>query len=531
MPDVAIAPLESLGGLGLALLGNGTNALLVALLLPLLVAGLVACTGRIGANLRDGLTTAGSALTFLAVCAVYAAYVGGDLGRLEWLEMFPGVPIAFEVEPLGLVFALVASSLWVPTSIYAFGYMRSHHEDNQTRFFVCFALAIFAALAIAFSANLATLFLFYEVLTFSTFPLVAHHQTAEARQAGRVYLGVLVGSSICLFLLGVIWVYVLAGTLDFRVGGLLAGTGVGAGTALILSLCFAYGLGKAALMPLHRWLPAAMVAPTPVSALLHAVAVVKAGVFGIVKVFAYVLGVDFLAGILRGYEVISTALGSLRADDVIAGLACFTILSASIVAMRQDNLKRRLAYSTISQLSYIVLAAGLLHSLGLAAGTLHILTHAIGKITLFFCAGAIYVASHQKDLSKMGGLGRRMPWTYSAFFVASLSIIGLPPFVGSWSKWALFIAAFETGRWWVAVVLVISSLLAIGYLLPVVLDGFFGGRSDEGAGEADVNAGVTEAPWLCVGPLVWTAFLCFAIFFFVDEWQRLALLVGTGLGA
>ena len=524
MPDVSLAPLESLGRPTLALLGDGTTALLAALLLPLVVAVLVAVTGRFGQNVRDGLTTIGSALTFLAVCGVYAAYVGGDIGRLQGIEMFPGVPIAFDVEPLGLVFALVASSLWVPTSIYAFGYMRSHHEQNQTRFFVCFALAIFAALAIAFSANLATLFLFYEVLTFSTFPLVAHHQSSEAQQAGRVYLGVLVGSSICLFLLGVIWVYDLAGTLDFRSGGLLEGTGVGAGTVLILSLCFAYGLGKAALMPLHRWLPAAMVAPTPVSALLHAVAVVKAGVFGIVKVFAYVLGVDFLARTLDGFELMTTAVGTLSADDVVAILASFTILSASIVAMRQDNLKRRLAYSTISQLSYIVLAAGLLHSLGLTAGTLHIVTHAIGKITLFFCAGAIYVASHQKDLSKMSGLGRRMPWTYGAFFVASLSIIGLPPFVGSWSKWALFIAAFETGRWWVAVVLVISSLLAIGYLLPVVLDGFFGGRGEQAHSE------VSEAPWLCVGPLVWTAFLCLATFFLIDEWQRLALLVGTGLG-
>lgn len=524
MPEVPLAPLEVLGGLALGLLGSGTHALLVALVLPLLVAVAVGLTGRFGENLRDALTTVGSAFTFLAVCGVYAAYVGGDLARLQGLEIFPGVPIAFDVEPLGLVFALVASSLWVPTSIYAFGYMRSHHEENQTRFFVCFALAIFAALAIAFSANLATLFLFYEVLTFSTFPLVAHHQTAEARQAGRVYLGVLVGSSICLFLLGVIWVYDLAGTLDFRAGGLLDGTGVEAGTVLVLTLCFAYGLGKAALMPLHRWLPAAMVAPTPVSALLHAVAVVKAGVFGIVKVFAYVLGIDFLSRTLRGMDVLVTAVGTLRADDVVAVLACFTILSASVVALRQDNLKRRLAYSTISQLSYIVLAAGLLHSLGLAAGTLHIVTHAIGKITLFFCAGAIYVASHQKDLSKMSGLGRRMPWTYGAFFVASLSIIGLPPFVGAWSKWALFMAAFDSGRWWVAAVLVVSSLLAIGYLLPVVLDGFFGRRGE------DAHSEVSEASWLCVGPLVWTAFLCLATFFLIDEWQRLALLVGTDWG-
>ena len=250
---------------------------------------------------------------------------------MSWtaIDLFPGIGLAFSIEPLGLIFALVASSLWVPTSIYAFGYMRSHHEENQTRFFVCFALAIFAALAIAFAANLATLFVFYEVLTFSTFPLVAHHASDEARKSGRVYLGVLVGTSICFFLLAIIWTQYLTGTVMFESGGVLAQAGIGPGVTLLLLLLFAFGIGKAALMPFHRWLPAAMVAPTPVSALLHAVAVVKAGVFAVVKVVAYILGADHLRKSLDRFDILR-----IPADQILVAIACFTILSASIVAIK-----------------------------------------------------------------------------------------------------------------------------------------------------------------------------------------------------
>jgi multicomponent Na+:H+ antiporter subunit D len=279
---------------------------------------------------------------------------------------------------------MIASLLWIVTTVYAIGYMRGNDEHAQTRFFACFAVAILSAMGIAFAGNLLTLFLFYELMTISTFPLVTHKGTDEAKRSGRVYLGILMGTSIGLQLVAIIGCWILAGSLDFVPGGLLAGHAEG-WPVLILFGLFVFGIGKAAVMPFHRWLPAAMVAPTPVSALLHAVAVVKAGVFSVVKVVVYVFGLDLLNG-TSGTEWIAVAAG-------------FTILSASLVALRQDNLKRRLAYSTISQLSYIVLAAAILAPLSVMGAALHIMAHAFGKITLFFAAGSIYTAAHKTEIS------------------------------------------------------------------------------------------------------------------------------------
>jgi multicomponent Na+:H+ antiporter subunit D len=274
-----------------------------------------------------------------------------------------------------------------------------------------------------------TLFLFYEVLTISTYPLVTHSGSEEAKRAGRTYLGILLCTSIGLqlFAIGLTWVE--AGTLDFRDGGILAGK-VSDGMVAVLMTLYLFGIGKAAVMPFHRWLPAAMVAPTPVSALLHAVAVVKAGVFSVLKVVIYIFGLDLLT--------------STGASLWLAYVAGATILIASLVAMSKDNLKLRLAYSTVSQLSYVVLGAMLATGTGVVGGAMHIAMHAFGKITLFFCAGAILVAAHKTEISEMRGLGRRMPFTFAAFFVASLSIIGLPPMGGTWSKWELALAAAET---------------------------------------------------------------------------------------
>ena len=347
-------------------------------------------------------------------------------------------------------------------------------------------------MGIALAGNLITLFLFYEVLTLSTWPLVTHHGNDKAKAGGRTYLGVLLFTSIGLLLPAIVWTYVLAGTTDFAVGGILVGLASPEMLGVLYGL-FLFGVGKAALMPFHRWLPAAMVAPTPVSALLHAVAVVKAGVFCVLKITVLIFGLDTLA--------------TAEAGQVMSGVAAFTLLAASVVALQQDNLKRRLAYSTVSQLAYIVLGASLASSVAAAGAGLHIAMHALGKITLFFCAGAIYVTHHKTLVSELDGLGRKMPWTFAAFGLASLSIIGLPPTGGMWSKWWLSLGALDAGQAWVVAVLAVSSLLNIAYLLPIVARGFL-----RPAPAADDHANHGEASPAMVVPLMFTALACVAAF-------------------
>ena len=469
------------------------TALAVAAFGPLVTAALVALLGR-WPNVREAATMVTSLGIFGVVATVlWPAVRAGERPHLHLVEVMDGLDLAFTLEPLGLLFALVATSLWPITSLYAVGYLRGHGEINQTRFFICFALAIAGALGVAFSANLFTLFIFYEAITLSTFPLVTHKGDENSMRSGRIYLGILMSTSICLLLFAVVWTQIAAGTTDFRVGGILGD--LPAKYVPILLGLFAFGTAKAALMPFHRWLPAAMVAPTPVSALLHAVAVVKAGVFTITKVVVYTFGLD----VLRATE----------ASGWLVAVAAFTLLSSSIVALYQDNLKRRLAYSTISQLAYIVLGAALLSDRAVLGAGLHIATHAYGKITLFFCAGAIMVGAHRKKVSQLDGLGWRMPFTFGAFLVGSLSIIGIPPFAGAWSKWWLAGGALEADYLPILALYMISSLLAVGYLMPVVARAF-GTRPP-----VDPEDHVRE-PLLCVLPPVITAAGCLALFFGVD---------------
>jgi multicomponent Na+:H+ antiporter subunit D len=347
-------------------------------------------------------------------------------------------------------------------------------------------------MGVAFADNLFTLFVFYELLTLSTYPLVTHAGTREARQGGRTYLGILMATSMGFLLLAVVWTWQLTGNVRFTSGGILAG----AASPLVIGILFAlyvFGIGKAALMPFHRWLPAAMVAPTPVSALLHAVAVVKAGVFAILKITVYIFGLD----LLRDTGV----------TDWLLWVAAVTILVASVIALRQDNLKARLAYSTVSQLSYIVMGALLVNSTALVGSTLHLATHAFGKITLFFCAGAILVASHKTKVSQLDGLGRQMPWTMGAFFLASLSIVGLPPMGGMWSKWYLALGAIDAGYAVLVGVLMVSTLLNIAYLIPVPIRAFVG-KADAGG---DIQ--IREAPMACLLAMGVTVAGCVALFF------------------
>ena len=492
-----------------------TTAVGLAVVWPLIGVALVLLFRR-WPNLREAGSLLTSGSLFALVAGVVLPFVqAGGRPRIDLVEILPGLELAFEVEPLGMLFALVASGLWIVTTVYSIGYMRGHNEENQTRFYACFALAIAGAVGVAFAANVFTLFVFYEAITLSTYPLVTHSGTEAAKRAGRVYLGILMGTSVAFLLLALVWTYWAVGTTDFRVGGILAGK-VSHRELIILLALYVFGTGKAALMPFHRWLPAAMVAPTPVSALLHAVAVVKAGVFTVLKILVYVFGIDLLA-----------ATGASR---WLTWVAAFTILAASIIALTKDNLKARLAYSTVSQLSYIVLGGALATSAGVLGGGMHIAMHAFGKITLFFCAGAILVGAHKTEISQMDGLGRRMPYTFGAFFIGSLSVIGLPPTGGSWSKWFLLLGAADAHQWTMMAVLMASSLLSIGYLMPVVARGFFRPPPvDDDHGDAEGHtpdhsaegSGIHEAPLLCVLPPVFTAFGCIVLFFFADDVYRL----------
>ena len=484
------------------------TAIGLAILLPLCGAIGILLTGS-WPNLRESITIATSLLTFVVVATLVEAVMEGARPALVILTVLPGVPLAFEVEPLGMLYALVAAGLWIPSGLYTIGYCRAHHEQNQTRFFACFALSIFAALGIAFSGNMFTLFLFYEVLTFSTYPLVTHYGDGEARRAGRIYLGLLLGTSGAFLLFAIFWTWHLTGTLDFTPGGILTGR-VDGTVAMVLLGLYAFGTGKAALMPFHSWLPAAMVAPTPVSALLHAVAIVKAGVFTVLKVIIYIFGPSFLL--------------DTGASEWLTYAAVVTLLTSSIIALTKDNLKARLAYSTISQLAYVVLGGALATTSGILGAGMHIAMHAMGKITLFFCAGAIFVAHHKKDISKMNGIGRAMPFTMTAFILGSFSIIGLPPMGGLWSKWFLGLGAIEAGKEFFVAVLMFSSISSVAYLLPVVVRAFFF-KPDRNEADHDQNhdvvkgfwANLQEAPVLCVAPLCLTAIGCIVLFFYASD--------------
>ncbi len=472
--------------------------LLASVMLPFAATAVIAVLKR-WPNLREAVSLlTAAALTLLAV-SLLRGMLQGARPAIELIELLPGLSLELALEPLGMLFALVASFLWLVTTVYSIGYLRHHREWHQTRFYAFFALALGSTMGIAFAGNLLTLFVFYELLTLFTYPLVTHAGTDAARDGGRVYLGFLIGTSV-LFLLAIVWTWSLAGTLEFRSGGILGGVAapLAAGALLFLYL---FGIGKAALMPLHRWLPAAMVAPTPVSALLHAVAVVKAGVFTVLKVSVYIFGTDFLA--------------TIPATQWLMYIAAATVLFASIIALRQDNLKLRLAYSTISQLGYIVLCAMLANPLGVAAGGMHIVMHAFAKITLFFCAGAIIITTHKTRLSEMDGIGRRMPVTMGAFFVASLGIIGLPPLGGFWSKWFIGMAALDSGQLLMLAVVLLGSLLSTAYLLPIPLRAFFGSARDESE-----YKGVQEAPLACLVPLVLTAVACVSLFAAPEAFYR-----------
>lgn len=452
-------------------------------------------------NMREAISIATSVVLIVVVYQIYHGYYAGDISKLTLAEPLPGLAIRFSVEPLGLIFAVIASFLWLVTTIYAIGYMRGHHEKHQTRFFAAFAVAIASTMGIIFADNLLTLFLFYEFLTISTYPLVTHAGTPRARSRGRIYLGILMGTSILLMLPAMIIIWSQSGTLDFRQGGILSGT-ISPEWVAPLYLLFVLGIAKAGVMPFHKWLPAAMVAPTPVSALLHAVAVVKAGVFSILKVTLYIFDPVFIT--------------EMQAAELIIWIPAITILLASLIAMTRDNLKERLAYSTISQLSYIVVGALLANQMGIMGGALHIAVHAFAKITLFFAAGAILVATHKTRVSQLNGLGRQMPFTFMFFAIGAASIIGLPPFGGMWSKWYLALGMIDAGQWLLLVILMTSSLLNIFYLLVVPVRAFFA------TAHTDNGVEIKEAPVTCLAGMLIPSLICIYLFLHPEPFYALA---------
>ena len=478
---------------------------LMAVAVSLVGAVLISASGR-SPNLREFWTLAAAVLKFVLVASMVPAVLGGQVIEQSVFSIFPGLEIKFRVDALGLFFGFTASFLWIVTSVYSIGYVRSLREHAQTRYFTCFAVALSATIGVAFSANLLTAFIFYEILTLCTFPLVAHKETPEAMAGARKYLAYLLGTSLAFLMFAVVITYTATGTLEYAEGGMYAGKGISTTVVTVAFVLFMAGIAKAAMMPFHPWLPAAMVAPTPVSALLHAVAVVKTGVFLVVKVVLYVFGVGLLKEIGLG-----TAL---------AWYASFTIIVASVIALRQDNLKRRLAYSTISQLSYVVLGVALLSPSGITGSVMHIVIHAFAKITLFFTAGAIYVASRKTLVSELDGIGRRMPFTMMAFTLGALSLVGLPPLGGFVSKWYLVSGVIEAGQLPILIVIAVSSVLNACYFLPIVYRAFF--KEPPGG---TVHG---EAPAMMVVPLVLTAAGAVGLFFWPGIFLELARLVAAG---
>jgi len=452
---------------------------LAAVLISAVAIALIVASHR-----RPNVREAWSVLASVGKFAIVASMLPGVLDGTEYrwsLGMVPGldgefvfgVEFALRADPLGMLFALLASFLWIFTAFYSAGYMRGLDEPNQTRFFASFAASLSAAIGIAFAENLVTIFVFYELLSVATYPLVAHDETDEARAAGRKYLAYTFFGGGFLVLAGTALVFVLTDTTTFGATAAdLAEADPTLARAAFGLLAAGFGV-KAGLMPLHSWLPDAMVAPTPVSGLLHAVAVVKSGAFGVARVVLEVFEPDLV--------------GELGVGLALAAVAAFTLTAASIIALRADRLKRRLAFSTVSQLSYIVLGLGLAGPAAVAGsgtktviigGLLHIPAHAFMKLTLFFCAGFIHVETHTDYISEMDGIGKRMPLTMAAFAIAAAGMAGIPLVAGFVSKWFMLIGAVEANQAIFAVVLLISGVLNIAYFWPIVYGAFFESHDD-----------------------------------------------------
>ncbi len=443
-------------------------------------------------NRREAVSVVTGVIKFLMVLAMVPSILGGEVIRVHLVEVIPGCSIVFRVDGFSMVFALISSFLWILTSFYSMGYMRTLNEHAQTRYYTCFALTLSGALGVAMSGSLFTMYLFYELVSIFTYPLVMHHEDGEAKSGANKYLVYLMGTGKMFFLTALVITYVLSGNLDFGPHGILPAD-ADPTILIILFVLFIAGIAKSGLIPLHSWLPSAMVAPTPVSALLHAVAVVKVGVFCVARVIYNVYGPELMQ--------------SLGLVMPTAYFISATILLASMIALTHDNLKARLAYSTISQLAYITLGFALVSVNSMTGGAIHIANHAFSKITLFYCAGAIFVASGKKYISQLNGIGRRMPITMVAFAIGSFSMIGVPGTAGFISKWFLGLGCLDNNSILLLVIILTSSLLNAGYFLPILYRAFFFELSP-----ADQH--LKEAPKTMLIPLSITAALTLFFGFF-----------------
>jgi multicomponent Na+:H+ antiporter subunit D len=396
--------------------------------------------------------------TFLIIARMLPMILQGFVLEYSLVHLVAGLELAFKVDQLGIIFGFTSSLLWILSIIYSMGYMSQ--EAGQRRYFCFYVLSMSATMGVAFSANLFTMYIFFEYLTLCTYPLVVHPQTEEATRSGIKYIVYCFGGG-ALILFSLLILQGMVQSVNFVPGGIPA-IAQGEPHTLLFIIFFLAILGfgtKGALMPLHSWLPSAMVAPTPVSALLHAVAVVKSGVFGMIRVLYFIFG--------------PATLIKLGVLNYLAVIVCFTILAGSIMALRQNVLKLRLAYSTVSQLAYITLGGLMLTPAGLTGGIVHIMNHAVLKITLFFCAGAIIKVTGKTQIDELKGVGRRMPMTMIAFAIGGLGLIGILPIAGYISKYYLLSGALDSGRIVFIFVILASSLLNAMYYLPIVVNAFF----------------------------------------------------------
>lgn len=484
---------------------------LIAIALPFIACILILLTGDKKPNLREFWSVAAAGGSFALVASMAVSVRKGTAFAFTLFQATDSISFTVKTDAAGMLFACVSSFLYLVVIFYTIGYMRGHHEQNQTGFYAFFAMCICSALGIAFSANLVTFFIFFELLTMATWPLVFHAKNAEAQYSGRKYLMyTLIPGQFCLA--GIVIVYAISGTTDFVPGGFLDNSMGGPVfmTVLFFLLVMA-GAIKAGMMPFHGWLPAAMVAPTPVSALLHAVAVVKAGAFCVIRVVGYVFGPVYLS--------------EIPANQILGWLAIITIICASLIAIKQDNLKKRLAYSTVGQLSYVLFGICITTPLGMKGAMFHIVAHALMKITLFMCAGAIIVTAHKDNVSDMKGIGKAMPFTMACYTIAALGIVGLPAIVGFISKTNLIMGSLQHGNYFYVVVLLISSMLGLVYLLPVSYQAFFGKNPN---GEFTKRK---EANHLMLIPIIITASLSVTLGIYPDFGLRLYTLAEIAANA
>lgn len=460
------------------------NLLLTIVFLPFPTAILIAMLGDGYERLRNGIVMAISLFSFAALLSQSGVILSGRMAPYVMADM-GFFQFAFHVDAVSLLLGSIITFLWIFTSSYSIGYMAGEHA--LPRYFTALTICLGATMGIVFSANLMTFFIFYEVLTLAVYPLVIHEETEEAMRAGVVYMVYLLGGGAFVFF-GIILTYFLTGgNITFTIGGIPGLANHSNAVLYLLFFFFVAGFGvKGALFPLHVWLPRAMVAPTPVSSLLHAVAVVNMGLYGFIRMVYHVFGPALFA--------------RLNMDNILAILASFTIVVAAIFALRVTKIKRLLAYSTINQLSYVILGVSSLHPMALLGALIHLVYHSVMKITLFYAAGTIMKQTGKTKIKEMNGLAQIMPITCAAFVIGALGISGMPPIAGWVSKWYLIEGFLNIDRPWYASMFIISTIIEIGFLVPPILYAYFGGR---GLHQEPQNVGYfkLEAPLAMLVPL------------------------------